>query len=269
MAGRGSILLMALALGACAGRATPADMPRLSPDAPPIVKTGAAAAAPVAVVELFTSEGCSSCPPADRLLSAITDEARQDGRRIFPLSFHVDYWNKLGWRDPFSDAAYSSRQNDYVRALGIDGAYTPQMIVNGRAEFIGSDATTARARIADALAMPVEAEIRLNATLDTAAKTVTVRYEVTGARPGEALNLALTERDLNVEVARGENGGRKLHHDNVVRAFATIRIGEDGHGTAMLPAGALEQPGKSAVVAYVQNPETMRITGGGMTGLAK
>ncbi|MEO5929863.1 MAG: DUF1223 domain-containing protein [Candidatus Kapaibacterium sp.] len=264
-----AILLTTLSLGACADRAKPADMPRISPDAPPIVKAGRAAAAPIAVVELFTSEGCSSCPPADRLLSAITDEVRKDGRKIFPLSFHVDYWNKLGWRDPFSDAAYSSRQSAYVRALGTDGAYTPQMIVNGQAEFVGSDATMARAKIAEALGMPAESEITLNAVLDTTAKIVTIHYGVSGARPGESLNLALTERDLDVEVARGENGGRKLHHDNVVRAFITLRIATDGHGVAMLPAGTLEHPEKSAVVAYVQNQETMRITGGEMTGLVK
>jgi hypothetical protein len=264
-----AILLTTLALGACAGRAKPAVTSKISPDAPPIVKAGTAVAAPIAVVELFTSEGCSSCPPADRLLSAITDETRRDGRKILPLSFHVDYWNKLGWRDPFSDAAYSSRQNAYARALGTDGPYTPQMIVNGQAEFVGSDATTARANIAEALGMPAESEITLKVALERAAKIVTIHYGIRGARPGEGVNLALTERDLDVEVTRGENGGRKLHHDNVVRAFITLRIAADGDGIATLPAGALEHPEKSAVVAYVQNLETMRITGGAMAALTE
>jgi hypothetical protein len=86
---------------------------------------------------------------------------------------------------------------------------------------------------------------------------------------GNMLNLPLVERDLTVDVARGENGGRKLHHDNVVRAFATVRPGSDGRGTATLPAGALEHPEKSALIGYVQNPETMRITGAEMADLVR
>src|SRR5947209_8838656 len=85
----------------------------------------------VAVVELFTSQGCSSCPPADKLL---TDLSR-DGRAIFTLAFHVDYWNRLGWADTFSDAAYSRRQEQYAKAFGLDDLYTPQMVVNGNKQF--------------------------------------------------------------------------------------------------------------------------------------
>src|ERR1700761_4599853 len=84
-----------------------------------------------AVVELFTSEGCSSCPPADAALAEIVADARKSGAPIFPLAFHVDYWNNLGWTDRFSDPAYSRRQSDYARARKADDLYTPQMIVNG------------------------------------------------------------------------------------------------------------------------------------------
>ena len=92
---------------------------------------------PVAVIELFTSQGCSSCPSADQLLSQTINEAKKDGRKIFALSFHVDYWNRLGWADPFSTNEYSQRQRAYAAQLNDNSVYTPQMIVNGSRQFVG------------------------------------------------------------------------------------------------------------------------------------
>src|SRR5690348_11228611 len=90
------------------------------------------------VVELFTSQGCSSCPPADRLLSKLGEDPRFAGK-VLPLSFHVDYWNSIGWQDPFSSARWSARQNDYARAFRSDRIYTPQTVVNGTSECVGND----------------------------------------------------------------------------------------------------------------------------------
>ena len=92
---------------------------------------------PIAVIELFTSQGCSSCPPADKLLAKTIKN--NSGKMVFALSFHVDYWNRLGWVDPFSKAQFSTLQNNYSTALHTNGPYTPQMIVNGKKEFVGSD----------------------------------------------------------------------------------------------------------------------------------
>lgn len=94
---------------------------------------------PVAVIELFTSQGCSSCPPADVLLSKTITDAKENGKKIFAISFHVDYWNRLGWTDPFSDKKYSDRQSAYADQLNPGQVYTPQMVVNGEKEFVGSD----------------------------------------------------------------------------------------------------------------------------------
>ena len=96
---------------------------------------------PFAVVELFTSEGCSSCPPADNLLGEIVKDAQKGQQRVYCLSFHVDYWNSLGWRDPYSDPAFSRRQREYARAFESVQVYTPQMVVNGSTGFVGSDRT--------------------------------------------------------------------------------------------------------------------------------
>ena len=93
----------------------------------------------VAVVELFTSEGCSSCPPADDVLNALAADARTRHTRVFALAMHVDYWDSLGWPDPFASPAMTSRQQDYARSFGVRGLYTPQMVVGGAEEFTGSD----------------------------------------------------------------------------------------------------------------------------------
>lgn len=213
-----------------------------------------------AVVELFTSEGCSSCPPADALLSRIATEARENGQHVYPLSFHVDYWNRLGWTDPFSSPTYSERQRAYADAMHLRGVYTPQMVVNGRQEFVGSDASKAHSAIAAALEHPSSVTIDLTQAGFTS-EGVVVRYMITGAPGGSALNVALVERNLTVEVPRGENSGRTLHHDNVVRSLRSIELSRSGGGEMRLSPTASVVPDNCSVVAYVQNPETMEILG--------
>jgi hypothetical protein len=175
-----------------------------------------AAAEPVpVVVELFTSEGCSSCPPADALLSAIRKSA-PEGVEILALSEHVDYWNQLGWRDPFSSAQFTERQQSYARRFGIRGPYTPQ-VVDGQWEFVGSD----RARLAAALASAA-GRPKGHAQVTAGAGEIVVTLP-DGAR-GEAW-LAITEDGLSTEVKRGENGGRMLRHDAVVRRMTKLGKG--------------------------------------------
>jgi len=210
-------------------------------------------AASIAVVELFTSEGCSSCPPADRLL---LDLAARDDARLFPLAFHVDYWNRLGWTDPFSDAAYSERQRSYARAVGSGRVYTPQMIVNGDAAFVGSRRAEAERAIRRALDAPALATIDLHATVE--GDSVRIDYSVVDA-PNEAiLHLALVQRQAEQAVSRGENAGRTLRHANVVRAFETVPAGF-GSQTLTLPSDLDAE--NATVVAYAQSPATMRVVG--------
>jgi hypothetical protein len=198
----------------------------------------------VAVVELFTSEGCSSCPPADDVL------ARLAGRPgVFALSFHVDYWDELGWPDRFSSADSTARQRAYARSLGARGLYTPQLVVEGTDAFVGSDAGRAEASVARALgtAQRVRLVLQVHATVTDA----TVQYEAQGAPAGAVLDLALVERSVTTEVRAGENAGRTLHHANVVRAFASSRLGPaTGSVTLRLPSG-LRQDG-AEVIGYVQ-----------------
>lgn len=217
--------------------------------------------APFAVVELFTSEGCSSCPPADALLGDLVRAARKDGRRVFALSFHVDYWNRLGWTDPFSNAAYTRRQNAYAEALRAEQVYTPQTIVNGEAEFVGSDAARTRAAVAAALKQRSTAGVTLRLDKAESADALAVAYAVAPVPKGAVLHVAAVERGLSSAVKRGENSGRTLRHENVVRAFTTVRPGADGKGAVQLklPAGLVRK--NVAAIAYVQQGEVGPIVG--------
>jgi hypothetical protein len=174
----------------------------------------------VAVVELFTSEGCSSCPPADDVLANL---AESRDRRIYPLAFHVDYWDELGWPDRFAAHAYTARQQAYSQALGLMGAYTPQMIVGGTEEFTGSDRGRADAALARALSHP--AKLRLSIQSRSASQdAATVDYTVSEVPAGAVLNVAVVEHRATTLVRSGENAGKTLRHANVVRGFVSVPL---------------------------------------------
>jgi hypothetical protein len=214
-------------------------------------KTGVA---PFALVELFTSEGCSSCPPADALLAELDAHARATDAKIYPLSFHVDYWNGLGWSDPFSDASYSDRQGAYAHALG-GGTFTPNMIVNGADSFVGSDEAHAARAIETALASRPASAIAIDA--DLRGDTVNVHFRTTGAPSDAKIVVALVQASATSIATRGENSGRTLHHVDVVRALTSVAVAADGETRVAVPS-ALARDG-AAVVAWVQEPSTMRV----------
>jgi len=180
------------------------------------------------VVELFTSEGCSSCPPADRLLAHLQRTQPVPGADIIALEEHVDYWNDLGWSDPFSSSQFSNRQDDYAHFFRTSGPYTPQMIVDGKAQFVGSDEHDALAAIAKAARGP-KAAVTLKQLPDSQTASGAVRLHVSfgpisGWRPGDLAEviLAITEDDLSSNVTRGENAGNELVHRAVVRHFQIL-----------------------------------------------
>jgi hypothetical protein len=196
--------------------------------------------APVPVlIELFTSEGCSSCPPADLLLSRLVKEP-VPGAQVIALELHVDYWDELGWKDPASMREATARQSAYARALGIgDRIYTPQLVVDGRDEMIGTDAAAAQRAIAKALKQP-RAGVTLAVDVDgdaLLARAAVADLPADAARESVNAVLAITEDDLANVVKRGENSGRTLHHDAVVRALVpmgSLRAGGDLHQRATL-----------------------------------
>ena len=171
------------------------------------------------VVELFTSEGCSSCPPADELLTRLEHKASSNGAEIIPLGFHVDYWDGQGWRDRFSSHAFTDRQEKYAYKFHIDGPYTPQMVVDGLTQFVGNDSGSAENALTQAAAQHEEADVQLSWV-----GPEKLLVAVTAADPAATseVRLAITEDNLSTQVAGGENGGHVLHHSGVVRDFRVL-----------------------------------------------
>jgi hypothetical protein len=213
----------------------------------------------VAVVELFTSEGCSSCPPADRALASLTTRAKSDSLAVYTLSFHVDYWNYLGWRDRFSSASNSERQRGYASINSNGGTYTPQAVVNGQAECVGSDSARLQELVDSALRQVPRTQIVLDA--HRAARGIAVSYRVTGATEGRVLNLALLEPRAESQVEHGENAGERLAHVNVVRAFVTRPLSAGVAGQFTLTAGPDIEAGRVGLVAYAEDASQRDISG--------
>jgi hypothetical protein len=182
------------------------------------------------VVELFTSEGCSSCPPADELLGSLRREKVVDGVEVVPLGLHVDYWNFQGWMDRFSSAAYSERQLRYASKLHVSSPYTPQMVVDGAVEFEGNDAPRARYLIAKAAARPASADVQM--TLD--ADKLQVRVQAQPTATGDVM-LAVTEDNLSSKVTAGENNHHELRHAAVVRSLRSLGQLHNGSFEGALP----------------------------------
>jgi hypothetical protein len=209
--------------------------------------------APV-LVELFTSEGCSSCPPADRLLE-------QMDSRVVVLSEHVDYWNHDGWTDPFSSPELTKRQERYSERFQLQGPYTPQMVIDGSVEFTGSDAARAGRELSLAAKRP-KADVHLERSGES------VRVKVEGARPGTGVFLALADESGDSSVAAGENRGRRLHHIAILRSLRKLgKIEKSGsfEGELALPAQAREQ----RVIVFLQEGDAGPVRGVAMVAAEK
>jgi hypothetical protein len=206
-----------------------------------------------AVVELFTSEGCSSCPPADVLLA---DLARQNAN-VYALEFHVDYWNGLGWPDRFSSPDWTRRQRAYARSFGESGLYTPEMIVGGTDPFNGSDRTRAQADVARSLGKAAPVRLRLQPRA-AGQEAIAVDIDAPGAPADATVAVALVQHEAVTDVRAGENADRTLHHVNVVRSFAVARV-PSAMVSLRVPASLRRSDGE--VIAFVQHEAG---EGGGM-----
>jgi hypothetical protein len=215
-----------------------------------------------AVLELFTSEGCSSCPPADELLGKIQKETHD--QPVYILAYHVDYWNSLGWKDVFSNADYSRRQKQYGSWLSAQ-VYTPQLVVNGKAEFVGSDETAIRSAIANELTSKPVATLSLQVHQD--GEKLHVQYQSSGATPGSQLQIAIVQKEAHSKVERGENAGRSLVHAQIVRKLQTESLSATGTGniTVNLPKGFNDQDWE--VLGLIQDQNIGEILAAAKAGL--
>ncbi len=193
------------------------------------------------VVELFTSQGCSSCPPADQVLAKLAAQAEVEGRTVAPLAFHVDYWNDIGWVDPYSSEAWTTRQRRYAQALGDNRVYTPEIVVGGAAGMIGSHAGKVTAAITDA---------SLPAKLDATATWTAHSVAITATAPADAdVYVAVWEATRTNAVPSGENAGETLSSTRVVRKLERVAAAGT-HGTLTVAVDpAWREPG---AVAFAQ-----------------
>ena len=196
------------------------------------------------LVELFTSEGCSSCPPADTLLRTLDSTQPIPGAQLIVLSEHVDYWDDLGWRDPYSSHAFTTRQQEYANRLGLASVYTPQMVVDGKVQFVRISSITVESH------------------------TVRARIETGPLSSKAEIFVALALEHATSQVLRGENGGHRLEHVAVVRMLT--RIGQAAQGQAFSKEVSLaldpsDQPYR--VIAFAQEQNQGRILGAAVESL--
>jgi hypothetical protein len=193
------------------------------------------------VVELFTSEGCSSCPPADALLGELAQ--RPD---IVPLAFHVDYWDYIGWKDPYASPANTQRQHDYAAALGLHMVYTPQMVVDGRTDVVGSE----RGDVAAAIGKAAGPKLAIAIEKDAGGYRVVIPAAAPPVGGPATVWLALFDSQRETGVKRGENGGRTLKEYNIVREWRQIATWD---GSALsLPLAMTGKPAQDGCAIIVQ-----------------
>ena len=220
------------------------------------------------LLELFTSEGCSSCPSADQLLAFLDEKQPVPGAELIVLSEHVDYWDRLGWKDRFSSPQYSARQEEYASKYHLDGVYTPQLVVDGRFGFVGSDQRVALPAIQKAAQQPKASVVISNAMREE--DRVTAHIEIPAAESpidGRAvLFAAIADNRAQSQVTRGENGGRTLAHVAVARALERIgvidlKLPSSKDVKLSLPAGT--GANGLRLIVFMQNPISGHIVAAG------
>jgi hypothetical protein len=208
------------------------------------------------VMELFTSQGCSSCPPADELLGKY---AQLNNKQIIALAFHVDYWNRLGWVDSFSNSKFSQRQRDYATILNTESVYTPQLVINGEKEMVGSDVEKIKAVVNSAADEKPLIQFNILNTRIRSNK-VTVQYKIEGEKSNLLVHAALVESKVYTNIKAGENRGVKLFNYNVVRDFVTVSK-KDEPGNILLQLPQNSTAANFIIVLLAQDKKSGKIVG--------
>jgi hypothetical protein len=208
---------------------------------------------PVVILELFTSQGCSSCPPADAILA---EYANAHDAHIIPLSFHVDYWNRLGWADPFSSRVFSERQQWYSQHLPKGSIYTPQLIVNGVGEVVGNNRPSVKALVQKALAATQSATIEIS-DISVGKNILNFHYKAVNATQNDVLNIALVQKQATTHIKAGENEGVTITNHNIVRSFIRQAASNEGAGLIEIPVSF--KAADYALVVYVQHKKDLSV----------
>lgn len=219
------------------------------------------------LVELFTSEGCSDCPPADTLLRTLDSTQPVPGAQLIVLEEHVDYWDDLGWHDPFSSHALTTRQNEYVERLRVsNGPYTPQMVVDGSEAFVGNDPAQAGRSLAKAAHFP-KLDVQISsARVENGRVLAHVQTSAVSSTANIFVALALDRAQS--QVLRGENGGRSLEHVAIVRRLTAVGKVKGTHAFSKDVAIPLDHPGQAyRLIAFVQEGDQGRVLGAALIHL--
>ncbi|HYM92577.1 MAG TPA: DUF1223 domain-containing protein [Chitinophagaceae bacterium] len=175
-----------------------------------------------AVIELFTSEGCSSCPPADDAIAEIQKEYKD--KNVLVLGFHVDYWDRLGWKDPFSSSDFTARQEYYASIFNLNSIYTPEAVINGKSEFVGSDKNKIINNVEGQLKLKSKVSITLKAMQNNSGK-IEINYSVEDNNSRQdQLVILLIQKNASDNIKKGENEGKTLQHINIVRKMSCLSV---------------------------------------------
>jgi hypothetical protein len=214
---------------------------------------------PVVLIENFSSEGCSSCPEADKFLGELIHVADSAEQPVYVIDFHVDVWNRSGWVDKYSDSLNTIRQMNYIGKMKDIPMYTPQSFLNGILSVPGSDKKNIASFIKQTLARPSNNFLKINA-YQTNKDTVIIEYEIFGNTDSLIINFALVENDIYTKVTAGENKGKLLHHHNVVRAFKSEKV-KNNKGIAYVLVPKSFSLKQSRVTSYIQHERTWFVSG--------
>jgi hypothetical protein len=211
------------------------------------------------LLELFTSQGCSSCPSADKLVEKTLLDAQKSGKKVFALSYHVDYWDRLGWKDPYSQAQFTQRQYDYSKWMNSENVYTPQIVVNGQDEFVGSDSK----KMNQTLSQLADGGSKINfqfENIDWKREVVNLEINISDLPKNSQLNVALVNKNTETNIPRGENEGRKLTGANVVRVLQKLQLTALKNKVNLLIPNDLEKS-NARIIAFIQDKNTHQILG--------
>jgi hypothetical protein len=209
-----------------------------------------------ALIELFTSEGCSSCPPADAIVEEVQN--KYSDKNVLVLGYHVDYWDKLGWKDIFSNSLFTERQEYYSGIFNLNSIYTPEVVVNGKTEFVGSNKNKLVNSIDEQLSEKPTTGVKLKADSNSSGK-IEVKYSTEGSNSGnEQLILLLVQKTATNKIKRGENEGRTLHHINIVREISYLAATTNQASTTFdLPPGLRKED--VFVAGFIQDKKSGKI----------